>query len=220
MVNSVFFPKELLIQRTSQLSWLLCCTLVLCSLASCQTKTFDTEEELWAYIKNPENGYHYQKQVGDVYYSLTYRPTDVLVKQFMVTDFQANKLDSLREIYSNYLYFNLSLSSNGQELLSGQAGDRNAFGTMVNQLAFDMDNKVHLISKKRDTIPMADYVYPRMYGMTNSTNLLLVYPKDKRLFAEDFFHFTIEDLGLATGEVGFKIPVENLKKEPKLNFEL
>lgn len=186
--------------------------------SSCKQKTFDSEKELWAYVHNPENGYQYQKNIGTISYVLTYRPTDILVQQELAADFSKDKIDSLRKKYGDYLYFNLSMSANNQELLNSQAGNRNAFGAMVNKLAFGMGEKVHLISRERDTIPLADYIYPRMYGMSNSTNLLLVYPKDEKVLQNDFFHFTVEDLGLGTGEVSFKVPVKNIVDEPKLNF--
>ncbi|RDY61985.1 hypothetical protein DX873_00920 [Flagellimonas nanhaiensis] len=193
---------------------------LLCSVASCKPNTFDSVSKLWSHVKDEENGYHHQKMVGNVIYTLTYRPTDILVKQALGDNYTEFKVDSLRNKYGDYLYFNLSMSANDQELLNSKASDRNAFGAMVNQLAFGMAEKVHLIGQKRDTIPMADYSYPRMYGMSNSTNMLLVYPKDPRLLKGEFFHFTIEDLGFSTGEVGFKIPTKSLTNEPKLNFKV
>ena len=186
---------------------------------SCRQNTFDTEAELWSYVKDMDNGYYYERQIGNVVYTLTFRPTDVLVQQVLGDIYSEKEVDSLREKYDDYLYFNLGMSANGQELLNSMAGDGNAFGSMVNQLVFGMAERVHLISQKRDTIPMADYIYPRVYGMSNNTNILLVYPKDTELFKGDYIHFTIEDLGLYTGEVGFKISSKKLKDQPKLNFK-
>lgn len=186
---------------------------------NCRRNTFNSEAELWSYVKNMDNGYHHEKVIGNVVYTLTYRPIDVLVQQELGDVYTDVQVDSLRNKYGDYLYFNLGMSAQGQELLNSTVGDRNAFGAMVNQLAFGMAEKVHLISQKRDTIPMADYIYPRLYGMSNRTNMLLVYPRDTELFKGDYFHLTIEDLGFATGEVGFKIPTKKLKEEPKLNFK-
>lgn len=185
----------------------------------CGQNTFETESELWSYIKDVNNGYSFEKQVGNVSYRLTYRPTDILVKQELGNDDRAKSVDSLRNKYGNYLYFNLSMSVNGKELLSSRVGDRNDFGSMVNLMAFGMTDKVHLVSGRRDTIAMIDYVFPRMYGISNSADILLVYPRDERLFESDHLQFTVEDLGFNTGEVGFKIPTKNLKEEPKLNYK-
>lgn len=188
------------------------------TMSSCSQKTFDSKEELMTYVTDVKNGYTQQKTINGVDFTLSYRPTDMLVQQVLSEHIKQKELDSLRKKYSAYLYFNLSISKNNQEVLNGLAGNRNEFGKMVNQLAFGMENKVHLISQQRDTIDLADYIYPRMYGMGKSTNILLVYPRNLKLLKQDYFQFTIEDLGFSTGEVGFKINTVNIIKEPLLNF--
>ncbi len=188
------------------------------AIGSCSQKTFDNKEELMAYVVDPENGYTQQKTVNGVNFSLAYRPTDMLVQQELSEHAEKSELDSLRKKYGEYMYFNLSLSKNNKEVLNGLVSNRNGFEVMVNQLAFGMGEKVHLISQTRDTISLADYIYPRLYGMSGSTNILFVYPRDKKIIGKEFFYLTIEDLGLETGEVGFKIPTKSVKNEPKLNL--
>ncbi|UOY08633.1 hypothetical protein L0P88_08780 [Muricauda sp. SCSIO 64092] len=187
-------------------------------LASCHQKQFDSEKEFWAYVKNPENGYYHEKTMGHVTYALTYRPTDILVKQALGDQYTKRTIDSLRKKYGDYFYFNLSMSAHGQELLNTQVGDRNAFGAMVNQLAFGMGQKLNLITQAQDTIPLLDYIYPRMYGMGRSTDMLLVYKFDQEYMSQEYLRLTIEDLGFGTGEVALKIDTEKIKNEPKLKF--
>ncbi len=185
---------------------------------ACQQKTFNSKEELMAYVQGADNGLVQQRSVNGVDFTLTYRPTDLLVAQEAIEDATKEQIDSLRKKYHEYLYFNVTLAKNQQEVLTGLAGNRNEFGTMVNQLAFGMGEKVHLFSKTKDTVELADYVYPRLYGMGGGTNMLFVYPRNKKLLEEDFFHITIEDIGLNTGEVGFKIPTKAIKEEPSISF--
>ena len=128
------------------------------------------------------------------------------------------EIQNLRDKYSKYLYFNLSMSKNNHELLSNVAGNKQKFGAMVNQLAFGMEQKVHLYTQKKDTIAMADYIYPRMYGMSGATTILLVYPREEKVTNKEFMTLTIEDLGFYTGEVKFKIPTTIFNNEPKLTF--
>lgn len=189
-------------------------------LVGCQSKKFQTEEDLWDYVRNPENKLLYTKDIGNVNYQLTYRPTDILVKQELDGSAGMEELDSLRKKYAKYFYFNLSMSLNDQEILNGQVANRNTFATMLKELSFGMGSKVYLISQKRDTVPLSDYIYPRMYGMGGNTNLLLVYPREEKLLEGEYFHFRIQDFGLGTGEIGFKIPTEPFKKEPKLEFQI
>lgn len=186
--------------------------------SSCIQKKFDSKEELWAYVENVENEYSQVKTIKGIDFILTYRPTDVLVQQELNNKFTKKDIDSLRNKYNKHMYFNLSMSKNNQELLSSMVGNSNDFSAMVNQFAFGMGNSVHVYSETKDTIAIVDYTYPRMYGMSKSTSILFVYPRNKKLLENNFFHFTIEDMGFKTGEVRFKIPTKIIESEPQLNF--
>src|SRR5690606_33729236 len=138
--------------------------------------------------------------------TLAYRPTDLLVNQEIDSDeISEDMVEELRDKYKNYLYFNLSISKNNQELLSTTPKNRNEFGAMVNELAFGMRDNVNLYTKSKDTIDMIDFVYPRMYGMSRTTTIMFVFPREEEHLNEDFLNFTVEDIGLFTGEVKFKI---------------
>jgi hypothetical protein len=191
--------------------------LLLIFISSCG-HTFETPEEMTAFIADEDNDYQYKKKVNDVDYVLQYRPTDLLVKQELPEKYNPQQVEALRAKYSKYLYFNLSMSKNNQELLNGMARDKQKFGQMVNDLAFGMDEKVHLYTPEKDTLEMADFIYPRMYGMTNATVIMLVYPRDDKFMKKDYLNFTIEDLGLDTGELRFKLKTQALQNEPQLQF--
>ncbi len=187
-------------------------------ITSCGQKSFDTEEEMWEYLKNEENGFYHKKSVNGINFSIIQRPTDLLVKQELGDEKNKKKIKELRKKYEKYLYLNLSMGKNNKELLSAVPRNRNEFGAMVNQLAFGMGEKVHLYTKQKDTIELTDFVYPRLYGMTTATTIMFVYPREKKLLETEYLNFTIEDLDLYTGEVKFKLPVKNIINEPKLTF--
>ncbi|MGS2765196.1 hypothetical protein [Sinomicrobium sp. M5D2P9] len=196
------------------------CGVFLCLFAACQTREFDTEEELLTYIRDAENGFLQQKSVNNVEFSLLYKPTDLMVKQELIQKSTQGVIDSLREKYGRYMYFVLSMSRNKQELLSHAAGNRSRFGAMVNELSFHIDRKVHCYTPEKDTLPMADFIYPRMYGMSRSTDILLVYPRDKKYLAGEYLDITVEDLGFYTGEVKFRMLTNTIISDPKLKYKL
>ncbi|WP_299158448.1 hypothetical protein [uncultured Tenacibaculum sp.] len=188
-------------------------------LSSCGTQSFDTKEEMWSYLRDADHGYLQEKNVNNYDFSLLYKPTDLLVLQELGELKDQEKVTVLREKYSKYLYFTLSMSRNNKELLSTTPRNRQEFGRMVNELAFGMDKKVHVFTQKKDTLALLDYVYPRMYGMSKATTMLFVYPRDQKYLKGEYLNLTIGDLGTYTGEVKFKIPTKLLKNEPKLNFK-
>ncbi len=188
------------------------------SLFGCSSNTFDSKEELLEYIKNEDHGFILKKNINGVDFSLLYKPTDLLVMQDLGEDRSKGRIDSLRDKYKDYMYFNLSMSVNNKELLSVVPQNRNEFGAMVNQLAFGMGEKVHCYTNNKDTIPLTDYVYPRMYGMSNNTSILFVFPKTEEVNNAEQLYFTIEDIGMNTGEVKFKFLNNTLQQEPKLGI--
>lgn len=191
-------------------------------ILGCNTKTFNNDSELLAHLKNVNNGFTQQKSVNGISYTLMYRPTDLLVAQELGDSISADinqiRSKALREKYDKYMYFNLSISKNNRELLSAAPKNRNEFGGMVNQLVFGMKNKVHLYTSDKDTLDMVDFVYPRMYGMSKATTIMFVYPREREKLKGGYINFAIEDLGLYTGEVKFKIDLEKIINEPTLSL--
>lgn len=186
---------------------------------SCEQRKFQSETELLEYIKDIKNGYTQYKSVNGVDYALTYRPTDLLVYQEVHDIMDTKKTEDLRSKYKKFMYFNLSMSINNEELLSAVPKNKNEFGEMVNQLVFGMNEKVHMYTHNKDTIEMVDFNYPRMYGMSRATTIMFVYPRDENILKGKYINFTIEDFGLNTGEVKFKVSVEKLMNEPELSLE-
>ncbi|WP_348721843.1 hypothetical protein [Tenacibaculum sp. 190524A05c] len=187
-------------------------------LCNCTSESFNTQEELWVYLREKDNGYLFDKSVNGYDFSVLYKPTDLLVQQELNTNYSQEDVEKLRNKYRKYIYFTLSMSRNNKELLSSTPKNRQEFGAMVNNLAFGMGEKVHVYTAKKDTLELLDYVYPRMYGMSKSTDMLFVYPRDENYLQDKYLNITVGDLGTYTGEVKFKIPTQKIKNEPKINF--
>ncbi len=197
---------------------LLLILLLLVLFSACQSKTFHDEATLVAYLQEKPNGYLQQKTINGISYSLLYRPTDLLVQQELEEVTNKEEIENLREKYHSYMYFNLSISKDEQELLSTVPQDENEFATMVQQLVFDMGDKIQVYTPQQDTLEMTDYIYPRMYGMSKATSMLLVYPRDEEKLKAEYLNFSIEDIGLYTGTIKFRVPTKQLKEEPTLSF--
>ncbi|PHS08073.1 MAG: hypothetical protein COA88_07205 [Kordia sp.] len=182
-------------------------------------ETFESEQELWGFIKDPANEYTQNKSINNVDFQLLYKPTDLLVQQELGDKVSDSLIGKLRNKYNKQLYFSLSMSSNNKELLSSLPKNRAEFGIMVNDLAFGMKEKVYLINQQKDTIMMLDYVYPRMYGMSKSTNILFVFNKNEDKIKSEYLNFTLSNMNIETGDVKFKIPTKIIENQPKLSFK-
>jgi len=191
------------------------------TVVSCNKKTFNTKEELFVFLKEEANNFSQSKSINGIDFNLMYRPTDLLIAQEH-TDIIIEKeiLKKLKNKYKNFIYFNLSLSKNNKEILTATPKTRTEFSALVNQLVFKMKDNVYLHThESNDTIDMVDYIYPRLYGMTNNTTLMFVYPRKKEQLKGEFLDFVIKDIGLYTGDVKFKVPTTIINNEPQLLFK-
>jgi hypothetical protein len=187
-------------------------------VTACRQATFDTKQELVAYITNIDNGLTQQKTINGVDFTVTYRPTDLLVQQELTENPTREQVTQLRKKYSKNIYFNLDMGIEGKEILSAKVGNKMKFTALVDQLAFDMAEKVYLLRRNKDSVPLLDHVYPRLYGMGKSTNMLLVFELDPNSIQDEPLRLVIKDLGLGTGDVAFSLDAKKIAEQPSLEF--
>ena len=183
----------------------------------CQSRHFDNEQELRTYLEEKDNGLSVTKSVNGVQFKLSFTPTDLMVLNELEDPKNGEQVTKLREKYAQNLYFNLSISKQKRELLSDMSHGRNGFARLVNTLSFGLDESVHLFTSQRDTLPLIDFVYPRMYGMSQSTNVMFVF-RDELINEEGDLNFVFQDIGLGTGDIRFKLPAAKILEEPTLLF--
>jgi hypothetical protein len=177
------------------------------------------EKSLTKYIANPNHGLLQEKTINGVNIKVTYRPQDFLVKQAISagTAKTDSAINRLKVQYHKQLYFIVSLSKNSQEVLNSFAGNQAQFSEMVTRLAFGMSENITLTTSQSDTLELVDYVYPRMYGMSNSTDMLFAFC-NRELKNSEWLRLTIHDPGLQTGDVNFKFNTKDIKRIPKLKL--
>lgn len=175
-----------------------------------------TPDELAAYAQDPQHGLVQEKQVGPVRMRVQYRPTDLLVAQELPESREAEQIKALRAKYGQYAYFILSFSQDNQEALY-QRADYGQFSETLQNLAFRMNRFTQLTTAQQDTIPLADFAYPRLYGHGSSTQVMLVFDREK-IPDDDWVQLTVEDVGLGTGRQHFRFDIEQLHRAPTIDF--
>ncbi|WP_190808397.1 hypothetical protein [Flagellimonas sp. S3867] len=192
--------------------------LVALPISSCGENDFDSKKEMLAYLADEENGFIKTKTVKGIDYSLMYRPTDLMVQHELSENPGDIEIAKFREKYKDYLYFNLSLGKGDREILTHSLKDKSKYRQLLHQLSFNMKNRITVSTQKRDTVPVIDCIYPRMYDLDGKNMVLFLVSKTDKILQTEFLNIVISDMGLSTGEVAFKFPVDLIKKEPKLKF--
>ena len=180
------------------------------------TQTYDIER-LNAYVQAEKNGM--VKTVTRKGYELTlyHRPTDLWVAQELKNEvFSDSLVSSLRKRYSQYLYFILKISRNKKDALyaSDNFGD---FSDLLQTLSFRMGAYTKMVTSKKDTIPLGDSHYSRLYGRSGSTSVMLAFHKEQ-IKNTEWVQVDLKDLGIGTGRTVYRFKTSKLLNTPNIDF--
>jgi hypothetical protein len=154
--------------------------------------------------------------VGDYKVAVTYRPTDLLVKQEVGEKPTKEVIDKAWKKYQNYYYFILSLSKSGKEALDQSQGF-GQYSEMVQKLSFRVPEFVNMTTSASDTIPVADFILNRTYGLSSSTDVLVVFNKEKTI-DQQWVQFNLNEFGMNLGNSRMRFKVKDLEGCPKLTL--
>jgi hypothetical protein len=188
--------------------------LLIVLLVGCKPQSFPSEKELVAYIQDEENGLKKTNEVGDYKVTVTYRPTDLLIKQEVGEKPSKEALEKARKKYQNYYYFILSLSKSGKEALDQSQGF-GQYSEMVQKLSFRVPEFVNMTTSASDTIPVADFILNRTYGLGSSTDILVVFNKEKAK-EQTWVQFNLNEFGMNLGNNRTRFKVNDLDNCPHL----
>ena len=188
---------------------------------ACSHPKYLSEEDLKAFITEEDHGLQMSRESNGYGVRVTYRPTDLLILQETrgSTEVPAQALKRLIDKYKDQYYFVLSLSHNDREALYQAGRGMDQFSDLVQTLSFRMASFVHLTTAESDTIPVADYVYPRTYGMGGATNLMFAFDKAKAR-GKDWVQFNLREFGLGLGNQNFRFKTHDLEYVPGIDFTI
>jgi hypothetical protein len=183
---------------------------------SCGKPEYLSEVELGQYILDESNGVIKEVSSNGVVLKAIYHPTDLLVAQEMKTVAAPTDkaIEDIRNKYKNHYYFIVSLSKDGKEVLSPAAQGMAGFSSLLQTLSFGMAEKVNLTTPT-DTIFVADYIYNRTFGLSNSTDLLFVFEKAKAQ-GQESVQLNVEEFGLGLGSRALSFSTSALDNCPKI----
>lgn len=192
---------------------------LLISLLGCSPPEYLTAEELNKFILDSENGLVQKTELNGYAVEVMYRPTDLLVQQEIGDDVvNETQLKALKNKYNSYYYFIVNLSKNNKEALQVD-GAFGQYSELVETLSFRMNAYVNMTTSKQDTIPTADFILNRTYGLSNATSLLFVFNKEKAKDA-DWVQFNLNEFGLGIGNQRFRFKTKDLEDVPNIDFHV
>ncbi|MFZ6011318.1 MAG: hypothetical protein ACOYXT_13300 [Bacteroidota bacterium] len=190
------------------------------ALIRCDSRKYLSPEEINKFVADEANGLVQKAELNGYAITVTYRPTDLWIYQetgSLVVDTAA--YSALNKKYKDYYYFILSLSKNNKEALHQVEGGMGQYSELVQTMSFRMGEFVNLTTSAQDTIPTGDFMLNRTYGLSDATNLLFVFNKEKAK-GREWVQFNLNEFGLGVGNQRFRFRTEDLEYAPKIKFEI
>ena len=117
--------------------------------------------------------------------------------------------------YNDYVYFVLQLSVKDKDALYGTSSNQADFNEKLQTLSFRMQQYINMTTSEYDTIPLADAYYTRMFGMSQSSDVLLVFNRED-IVDDEWLSINSKEFGFKTGRKSFRFLQDNIQKTPKL----
>lgn len=203
------------------MSYVLCpVSYVLCFMScvlmtSCTTPDYLSEKALHEYLADENHGLSKKINAGNVTMKVTYRPADLMVWQELEGERDTSGIREAFAKYDPYCYFMMQLSSGDKDALYGTSLNQADFNEKLQTLSFRMNQFLDLTTSDHDTIPLADAHYARMFSLSKSSDVLLVFNKEQ-IGNQEWISVNSKEFGFKTGRRSFRFRVEDLQRAPKL----
>jgi hypothetical protein len=182
--------------------------------SSCRERTIvSSVEELKAFLSDEENGLVVESHSRNIETRLSYYPKEIIILNNYDSD-DVDNTDSLLSQLKDYLYFKLSLSRDGQEIVNALAEDPDKFSQGVNYLTFGIAQDLKLYVNDEE-FSVEDIAYARSFGASNSSDVLVAF-KPGVLPAKGEAQVRFEDTFFRSGDHRYTFNLTNLHNTPTL----
>ncbi|GGF27933.1 hypothetical protein [Hymenobacter cavernae] len=173
-----------------------------------------------AYLQDAAHGLTHEVEANGAVITCAYRPTDLLVAQDLAISRAvpaAELVDSLRRHYQGKTYCSLSLAQDGAEIENQFITNSTAYTNALAYLNTGIAADVFLVTPTLDSIPALASIYPRQYGTTGHSTVLLIFDTHQ-LDLSHGFHITFRGDQFNVGTLRFPFTASDLADLPTLRF--
>jgi hypothetical protein len=172
-----------------------------------------------AYVRDEANGLLKSVSHQQLKMSAIYRPCDLNIYHHLgTTEIGDEKLSELRSQYADKHFFILSLSHADKELWKGVGGEQ--YSEILRTLSYEFSRFAFLTTSAEDTLEVADFYMERTYGLSNSTEVLVVFDSKENDGNYSWIELHIRELGLGMGAQKFKFFKSDILDVPELSFSI
>jgi hypothetical protein len=176
--------------------------------------------EYVSYVDQKDNGLHANKQLDELTFEVTYKPTDYLVvKELRQKEIVPADFETLRQDYKDMHYFLLSIKNTSGEtdVLKYKISTQDAYSERLKYFAFGMERDLKLV-EGTDTIPCSMVLYERNYGISGQANFMIAFPVTDTSVVNNNKTILFDDKIFGMGMLKFNVSKESIDAIPQLDI--
>lgn len=210
--------------------------ILICILLSCvpenasangKAENVDTKEftnvpvsvnDYLTYVQNPVNGLCISKEIGEITYTLQYKPLEYLVilekqKDSIGRKELENRMSELKDM--QYYTLKIEAKNHQRELLKYKLSSDEQYYERIRYFSFDMQRDLSL-KENKDSIPCSLFHFERTYGIVPYASFVLGFLNPFPTDNNGSIYFTFYDQVFDGGKINFKLLKSDIQRVPKL----
>ena len=175
------------------------------------------------WVEDPKNGLNTEKKIGDLVFSIQYKPTDYIVlQQSQKPIIDSSDYYRIKHDIEGLLYFNFSISNtdNSKSPLYYKINSAEEFQYRISYFSFEISNDIHLVYNN-DTFPCLLHHFERTYDLMPKVNIVLGFEKPENFIENEIeqdLQFVYSDKIFGVGRTQLIIDKKHIKEIPKLKI--
>jgi hypothetical protein len=183
----------------------------ICLFAMSCTKKKLNKKDYLQYIENEDNGLRASRIMGDVKYTLQYKPIDYVLLKENNSNAQQTAVDLKGMQYYTLSY---SLVKNDKDILRYDLSEENEYYQRVNYFSYGLQNDLYLVDGS-DTLLCKLFNYVRSYGLSPRVDVVIGFNTTPKKAIEEK-QLVLEDKMFNGGIIKLKVTKKDLENIPEL----
>ncbi len=170
-----------------------------------------------SWVQNPENGLLVKKQIGEIEYSIQYKPLDFVILQSNGKAVNKSEAQILKKEFDGMEYFTFRLKSLSEnDALNMNSDNEGQYNLKLEHFINNVQDDFKLVDGQ-DTIPCSLCQYERDYGITPYQTFSLGFNKVRN--SPHDLRLIYSDQVMGTGPVSITIESGTIKNIPQLQYQ-
>lgn len=187
---------------------------IIVAFCSCKQKELDPIDYV-KYVEDESNGLHLSKQIGDILYSIQYKPAEYM----MLKEGGLDQKKSVSSDYNNLLCFNMRIQHKNKktDVLSVGISDDKEYMARLDYMTFQMKDDIYLIDRY-DTLNCSFFHSVRNYSLAPYADFVLVFENKTSKKESNEMVLVFDDKIFGNGIIKFQINNNDIIKIPILKI--